>query len=159
VTEWQIWLAVLSTLVILELVTGTFYLLMIAIGAATGLCVSWLTNDVWMQCLSSALVATVAVVALRKSPYMRQRKAISPGKNPSVHLDIGSPIEIVAWREKSGEQQVVTYFSRSSYRGALWDVYLRAGELPMPGTFYIVEIEGSRLIVAASSANPANQNQ
>ena len=35
-TDWMIWFAAACVLVILEMATGTFYLLMIAIGAAAG---------------------------------------------------------------------------------------------------------------------------
>ena len=35
-TDWMMWLALAAVLVIVELFTGTFYILMIAIGVATG---------------------------------------------------------------------------------------------------------------------------
>lgn len=38
--------------------------------------------------------------------------------------------------------------ARASYRGALWDVELAAGEQPAPGEFVIRDIQSNRLIVA-----------
>ena len=45
--------------------------------------------------------------------------------------------------------------ARVMYRGALWDVELGPGTTARPGDFRIVEVQGSRLVVSDSLANPA----
>lgn len=138
--DWSYWLAAAGLTVILELFSGTFYLLMIAIGLAAGSATALLGFGEALQLLVAALVGAGATVALRRSRYGKQQERVDAGRDPNVNLDIGQTVHVPAWQDNA---------ARVMYRGALWDVELAPGGTPTPGQFTIREVRGSRLIVAA----------
>lgn len=144
-TDWMIWFAVACVLVILEMATGTFYLLMIAIGTAAAGLAALGGMGVPEQCLIAAAVAALGTFALRRSKFGRPDHT-DAARDPNVNLDIGQVLEVAEWRHVSG----TSYTARTMYRGALWDVELAEGESPLPGKFVIQEVQGSRLIVRNS---------
>lgn len=135
--DWIGWLAAAGVIVILELFSGTFYLLMIAIGVACGGVAAWLGASGPMQTVTAALVGVLATGLLRRSKYGRPNRS-DPARDPNVNMDIGQSVHVPAWQNGA---------ARVMYRGALWDVELAAGATPAPGTFVIREVQGSRLIV------------
>jgi membrane protein implicated in regulation of membrane protease activity len=139
--DWMIWCAAACALVIAEIATGTFYLLMIAIGAAAGAVAAFLGVSGTGQCLIAAVVAAIATSLLRRSRFGRSPK-IDASLDPAVNLDIGQTLDVEEWRTISGISH-----ARVMYRGAQWDVELAAGGNPVAGTFAIQQILGSRLIV------------
>ncbi|MFJ3044907.1 NfeD family protein [Herbaspirillum chlorophenolicum] len=141
-TDWAIWFVAAGALIAAELFSGTFYLLMIALGLAAGGVVALGGALLEWQLLAAAVVGIVAVLLLRRSRFGRLRKG-SANADPNVILDIGQTVEVAAWTAH-GDLQV----ARVPYRGAQWDVELEAGHHPLPGTYVIREIRGSRLIVA-----------
>jgi membrane protein implicated in regulation of membrane protease activity len=136
--DWMNWLVGAGILVIAELFTGTFYLLMIAIGLAFGGIAALLGASGPVQTLTAAAVGLVATSILHRSPFGRPAKR-SPSRDRNVNLDIGARVTVPAWQD--GRARVM-------YRGALWDVELGPGALPEAGEYRIVEVQGSRLIVA-----------
>jgi membrane protein implicated in regulation of membrane protease activity len=135
-----------GVLVVLELISGTFYLLMIALGcvAAALAHVAGAAADV--QFAVAAVVALAAVVLLRRSRFGR-RKREQASRNPDVNLDIGQTLTVPAWHERR---------ARVSYRGAAWDVELAAGEPEDAQLYEITELRGSCLVVVASRQAKAN---
>jgi membrane protein implicated in regulation of membrane protease activity len=135
-----------GVLVVLELISGTFYLLMIALGcvAAALAHVAGAAADV--QFAVAAVVALAAVVLLRRSRFGR-RKREQASRNPDVNLDIGQTLAVPAWHERR---------ARVSYRGAAWDVELAAGEPEDARLYEITELRGSCLVVVASRQAKAN---
>ncbi|MHA4866114.1 NfeD family protein [Duganella sp. PWIR1] len=142
--DWSYWLAAAGLTVILELFTGTFYLLMIAIGLAAGSAAALLGFGEAVQLLVAAVVGVGATVALRRSRFGLQHQRVQAERDPNVNLDIGQTVHVPAWQDGA---------ARVMYRGALWDVVLEAGAtpgaIPAPGQYTIREVRGSRLIVAA----------
>lgn len=138
--DWSYWLAAAGLTVILELFSGTFYLLMIAIGLAAGSAAALLGLGEAVQLLVAALVGAGATVALRRSRYGKQQERVQAERDPNVNLDIGQTVHVPAWQDNA---------ARVMYRGALWDVELAPGSTATPGQFTIREVRGSRLIVAA----------
>jgi len=136
--DWMSWLVAAGVLVILELFTGTFYLLMIAIGLAVGGLVALAGRGFPAQAIGAAIVAINSVVWLRRSRFGRPARH-DPTRDRNVNLDIGQRISVPAWDH--GRARVM-------YRGALWDVELGQGATPQAGEFRIVEVVGSRLVVA-----------
>jgi membrane protein implicated in regulation of membrane protease activity len=136
--DWMNWLVGAGILVIAELFTGTFYLLMIAIGLAFGGIAALLGASGPIQTLIAAVTGLVATSILHRSPFGRPAKT-SASRDHNVNLDIGERVAVPAWQE--GRARVM-------YRGALWDVELGPGALPEAGEYRIVEVQGSRLIVA-----------
>ncbi|HYD81416.1 MAG TPA: NfeD family protein [Paucimonas sp.] len=139
-TEWMLWSALAGIAVIFELFTGTFYLLMIAIGFMVGGVAAWLGLSSSTQLIVAGIVGVVAIYALRHSRFgKRLESAAEPARDPNVNLDIGQALTIEQWNGDA---------ARVMYRGAMWDVGLAEGEVAQPGSFVIREVRGNRLIVS-----------
>ena len=134
-TSWMIWLALAGAVIILELFTGTFYLLMISLGLVAGALVAWLNGPEALQLLVAAVVGAAATTALRRRRPLRH----NPARDPNINLDIGQTVHVPHWHAGT---------ARVMYRGAMWDVELAPGSHPHPGQFLIREVRGSRLIVS-----------
>ena len=136
-SDWMFWASAAGIVVIAELFTGTFYLLMIAIGLIVGAAVAALGGPMSAQLIAAGLVAGVATMLLRR------RRATQPAtdvaRDPNVNLDVGQPIAIAEWHGTR---------ARTMYRGAMWDVELATGSTPDGSSYRITEVRGSRLIVA-----------
>ena len=129
-----------GVLVVLELISGTFYLLMIALGCVAAAIAQLAGVAADLQFAIAAVVALAAVLLLKRSRFGRRtRKEAS--KNPDVNLDIGQTLSVPAWHERR---------ARADYRGAAWDVELAAGEPEDAQLYEIAEMRGSCLVVVAS---------
>jgi len=137
-TDWMNWMIGAGILVVAELFTGTFYLLMIAIGLAFGGIAALLGLGGAVQTLVAAVVGLVATSVLHRSRFGRPARG-SASRDANVNLDIGARVSVAGWQ--NGRARVM-------YRGAQWDVELGPGALPEAGEYRIVEVQGSRLIVA-----------
>ncbi|KAB8044550.1 NfeD family protein [Janthinobacterium aquaticum] len=135
--EWVGWFLAAGALLILELFTGTFYLLMIAIGiSAGGLVALTGANGEW-QALTAAIVGVAATLLLRRSRYGKAARR-DAAQDPNINLDIGQSVAVAHW---------VDGVARVMYRGALWDVELGPGGDAQAGHYIIRAVRGSRLIV------------
>ncbi|WP_454764066.1 NfeD family protein [Cupriavidus campinensis] len=138
--SYYLWFAAAVVLVIAEMATGTFYLLMIAAGVAAGGMAALLGFIVPAQTVTAALVAMAGIVALRRTRYGKLRRG-GASTDPDVNLDIGQEVEVPAWDPYRR--------ARVPYRGADWTVELApATAEALPGRFRIVEIRGTTLIVS-----------
>ncbi|QJQ04716.1 NfeD family protein [Undibacterium piscinae] len=138
---WMMWVAVTGLVVMLELFTGTFYLLMVALGMMAGALVAFFGISLEWQMIVAALVGAFATLALHKSKY-GWREAKNASRDPNVNMDIGQSIHVQQWQDHGNG----IYTSRAMYRGAMWDLELRHSAA-VPGNFVIEAVEGSRLIV------------
>ncbi len=138
--DWMNWLVLAGALVILEMFTGTFYLLMIAIGLAVGGAAALLGASLAMQTVSAAVVGIIATFVLRRS-RLGNPTATDATRDPSVNMDIGQQVAVPGWSDG---------VARVMYRGAQWDLELAPGARPESGNFKIVEVRGSRLVVSNS---------
>ncbi len=134
---WHIWWwAAAIVLVIAEIMTGSLYLLTVALGAAAGGIASWIGQPVWVQLL------TASVFTLIGAFYVQRRHQSAPhiksSHNPDVILDVGSRVQISNWGADNR--------ARVQYRGSEWDALL-VGAAPSPGWFVISSIEGNCLHV------------
>jgi len=138
--DWIGWLAAAGVLVILELFTGTFYLLMIAIGLAAGGLAALAGAALPAQAIVAGVVGVLATGLLHRSRFGRAgREGQDANRDRNVNLDIGQHVMVPAW--DNGRARVM-------YRGALWDVELGQGATARAGDFRIVAVQGSRLVVA-----------
>ena len=133
-----IWWLLAGAAVALELLSGTFYLLMIATGFAAAAIAAHLGSGPVMQIVSAALVGGGAVVAwhLKRD---RNRTELPAQSNANVNMDIGETIQVNSWNA-NGTANV-------QYRGANWTVMHRAGVTPSSGAHRIAEVVGNRLLV------------
>lgn len=129
-----------GVLVAAELMSGSFYLLMLALGLAAGALAAHAGLSTAAQLIVAALVGTATVLGW----YLlrRKRAGTTPGvqANPDVNPDIGQIVHIKAWDEDG--------LARVQYRGAQWTAaqpdLTRGGQ---PGRHRIVEVRGNQLLV------------
>jgi membrane protein implicated in regulation of membrane protease activity len=134
-----VWWVLTAALVGVELVTGTLYLLMLALGSAAGAVASHLGLDLAGQLLVAAVGGGTAVVVLQK--IRPKPSALPSAANQDMNMDIGGTVQIQKWLP-DGSAQV-------KYRGALWTAVAdetSPSEL-QPGKFHIVAVRGSQLVV------------
>ncbi|MES2130238.1 MAG: NfeD family protein [Pseudomonadota bacterium] len=136
--DWINWLILAGLLVIFELFTGTFYVLMVAIGMGCGAIAALMGAPVPLQVIIAGAIAAAATLLLRRSRLSDDIK-LDPARDPNVNIDIGQAIKVDQWQ---GEK------ARVMYRGALWDVELAAGSVAQAGSYKIAEVRGARLVVA-----------
>ncbi|MBC3916057.1 NfeD family protein [Undibacterium sp. CY18W] len=138
---WMMWTSLAVILVILELFTGTFYLLMIAVGLLAGAIAAFFEFGGLVQAVIASVVGSVATFALRKSKYGSTERH-EASRDPNVNMDIGQSLQVNDWKDQGNGK----FVARAMYRGAMWDVELQhsAG---YPGAYMIEEIQGSRLLV------------
>ncbi len=133
-----LWWILVGVAVAMELVTGTFYLLLLALGMAAGAIAAHLGATITMQIIAAAMLGGGAVAIWYRVRSKQPRRAHSSA-NRDVNLDIGGTITVQAWNP-DGTASV-------KYRGAEWTAQLGPRATPGAGVFTIVAVEGSRLIV------------
>ncbi|MCB2017544.1 MAG: NfeD family protein [Hydrogenophaga sp.] len=133
-----LWWLLAGALVALELLSGTFYLLMLALGAVAGALVAHAGAQVSAQIIGAALVGLFAVVLWT---WMRRKRPGEPSARAqrSVNLDVGEIVTVQEWMP-DGTAQV-------RYRGAQWSAVLTPGAPPDPGSYRVTELVGNRLLV------------
>ncbi|MFM2056708.1 MAG: hypothetical protein RLY71_1093 [Pseudomonadota bacterium] len=136
------WWTAAALAVAAELVTGTFYLLMLALGLVAAALAAHLQASPALQLLAAALVGggAVALWTLRRRRHtaLQTRAEADPDVNP----DIGQHVHVTHWAA-DGSTHV-------SYRGASWSARWRdgPGALPaIPGNYVIRAVEGSQLLL------------
>ena len=133
-----LWWVITGLLVAAELATGTFCLLMLAIGGLAGALTAHAGTDQYTQMIVAAVVGAAAVFACY---WVRRRRPgdPSPRADRSVNLDVGEVVQIEHWNA-DGTAQI-------RYRGAQWTAVYRGAAAPQAGRHRVVELEGSRLLV------------
>jgi len=135
------WLIAGFILIIVELVTGTFYLLVLGIAALVGAGVGYAGGAFVWQAVAAAVVTVAGLIWAH-----RYRKTISPKRMQG--LDFGQPAAFDSWVNKSAGQ------ARVKYRDALWDAQVAGDASGEPGEIlYIASVDGSTLKV--SKTRPA----
>lgn len=137
-TESTLWWLLAGSAVVIELLTGTFYLLMLAIGLGAGALAAHAGASVVIQFVVAAAVGGGAVMGLN---LFRQQKPSSPptSANRDVNLDIGETVQVDSWNP-DGSTSI-------KYRGAQWRAVHLEGKTPVPGMHRIVQVIGSQLVL------------
>ena len=140
-TQSSIWWLLAGGAVAIELMTGTFYLLMIALGLAAAALATHAGAGSATQIIIAAVVGGGSVLVWR-GIKKKQPATLAASVNADVNLDIGGTVQVDAW----GVDGTATV----KYRGANWSVAHRNTEATATrtaGSHRIVEVIGSRLIV------------
>lgn len=131
-TMW--WIAVIAML-ILELLSGTIYLLMLALGLAAGALAAHAGAGFQTQLVLAAGVGAGAVTVWH---LLRKRRPAAAGD--AFNLDVGHVLVIAQW---GPENQASV-----RYRGADWTALLKPGcSLAEDGRYRVTGVEGSSLVV------------
>ena len=137
-----LWWIAAGALVAAELATGTFYLLMVALGCAAGALAAHLGLAATTQMVSAAVLGGGATFAWHLK-RRREPRAAPSESNRDVNLDIGQQVQVPAWS--------ADHTARVQYRGAAWSVRLAPGSVAAPGAHVIVAVQGNELRVAPAA--------
>jgi len=136
-----IWLIAGFVLIITELVTGTFYLLVLGLAALAAAGVAYAGGVFVWQAIAAAIVALAGVVAVH-----RYKRKIQPQRMRG--LDVGQPAAFESWVNQGAGH------ARVRYRDTLWDAQVADGAPAEPGEiFYVAAVDGNTLKV--SKTRPA----
>jgi len=132
--HWLWWIAA-AILIGAELITGTFYLLVIGLAVACGGVAAWLGADTPVQWLTAAVLGVAGTVVLQR--WKRDHIGVP---DPQQSLDIGQAVQVQHWKPDGT--------ARVSYRGSSWDAELAATGTQRATTMYIADMRGSTLILS-----------
>ena len=128
-------------LVIVELLTGTFYLLMLGLAAFGAALAAWMGQPFGVQ-------AVVAAVVAAGGCYGAHVYRAKNGKQQMPAIDAGQPASFENWIDEGAR------LARVRYRGASWDASIEGDAQeaapPAPGSLlYVVRTDGNTLKVTA----------
>lgn len=134
------WILLGFLLLIVELTTGTFYLLVLGMAGFAAALVAWLGGALWAQAAVFGVVAFAGVLVVA-----RLRARSSDGPVSSNVLDVGQMVAFESWIDEAAGT------ARVRYRNASWDAQvLDAASGARPHTLYIRNVQGGVLQVSAS---------
>lgn len=125
-TDYSLWLVLAGVLLISELTTGTFYLMLVAVGALLGSAAAYLGYSFPIQLTVSAVFALLATWALKSS------RAGQPAAADHSQLDLGNTVVVEAWNEQG--------HTKVNYRGAQWSAQSLDAQA-QPGVHVIESID------------------
>ena len=132
-----IWLLAGLALVIAELITGTFYLLVLGVAAFGAGAAAWLGAGFPVQVIAAVVVAGVGVYLVHAYRARNAAQQMPP-------IDAGQPASFESWVDQAAG------LARVRYRGASWEARLEGSEAPQPGAVvYVLAAEGNTLKVSA----------
>jgi membrane protein implicated in regulation of membrane protease activity len=129
------WWLIAGVLVAVELATGTFYLLMLALGAAAGAVAAHLGWGVPAQLVSAAVVGAGTTFGW----HMKRKRDGVASNDRDQNLDIGEHVDVPRWHA-DGSAQV-------HFRGSTWQARFDGAGPPAPGRHTIVRLDGNRLVL------------
>jgi membrane protein implicated in regulation of membrane protease activity len=131
------WVIAGLVLVITELLTGTFYLLMLGLAAFGSALAAWLGFEFGAQAVAFFVVAGVGCYAVHA--YRAKNRA---QQMPSI--DAGQPASFESWVDQAAG------LARVRYRGASWEARFDGEAALQPGAVvYVLAADGNTLKVSA----------
>lgn len=128
------WWVLAVILIGAELMTGTFYLLVIGVAFAIGGAVAAAGAGLPVQLAVAAVLSVGGVILAHRWRLARQ----STGQMRS--LDIGQEVRVHDWRADGR--------ARVAYRGSQWDAELETQVTPRQDRMFITAVRGSILILS-----------
>ena len=132
-TDYWIWWILAAVLIGAEIVTGTFYLLVVGIAFAVGGFLAVLGLALPLQLVVAGAVAVVGTMIAHRW----RGKRVPP---PAPSLDLGQSVRVLDWNDDGS--------ARVSYRGSQWNAELADAGVARAETMYIVGTRGSTLVIA-----------
>jgi membrane protein implicated in regulation of membrane protease activity len=137
-----VWWVLAGLAVAVELSTGTFYLLMLALGMAAGALASHFGFGVPQQIVAAAVVGGGAT-ALWRWRRSQQAPTAPAAQNRDVNLDIGERVHVLQW--------TADRTARVQYRGSQWEARLAPGAPANGGEHVVSAVEGNWLVLAPAA--------
>jgi membrane protein implicated in regulation of membrane protease activity len=130
------WAIAGMVLVIVELVSGTFYLLMLGVAAFGAAAAAYLGQAFPLQCIVAGGLAVAGCYAVHLYRARTGARRMPP-------IDTGMPASFESWLDAGAR------LARVRYRGATWDAEVQGDEALEPGsTVFVVAADGNTLKVA-----------
>ena len=130
-----LWAILGLTLVIVELLTGTFYLLVLGIAAFGAALAAWLGQPFGVQAVVAAVISGFGCygVHVYRAKNTTQQMA---------HVDAGQPASFESWVDQGAR------LARVRYRGASWDAQVDGeAAIDAGAMLYVVTANGNTLKV------------
>ena len=130
-----VWAVVGLVLVIVELLTGTFYLLVLGIAAFGAALAAWLGLQFSAQSIIAAIIGAVGCYGVHLYRAKNRAEQMAP-------IDAGMPASFESWLDAGAR------LARVRYRGASWEARVEGGDAIEPGaTVYVLAADGNTLRV------------
>jgi len=130
------WAIVGLVLVIAELLSGTFYLLMLTLAAFGAAAVAYFGQAFPLQCIVAVVIAAAGCYGVHIYRARSSTKRMAP-------IDAGMPASFENWLDAGSR------LARVRYRGASWDARVEGSEALEPGaTLVVLAADGNTLKVA-----------
>ena len=130
-----LWAILGLTLVIVELLTGTFYLLVLGLAAFGAALAAWLGQGFPVQAIVAALIAALGCYGVHVYRAKNTTRQMAP-------VDAGQPASFEGWVDQGAR------LARVSYRGASWDALVDGDAAVDAGAMlYVVTANGNTLKV------------
>ena len=136
---YYLWWIAAAVLVGVEMMTGTFYLLVVALACVAGGLVAYTGFDPGWQWGVAAVIEVIgtAAVVLWKKKFATQPRL-------SNNLDVGQRVSVLEWRDNDT--------ARVSYRGTQWDAVLDSPATPKREYMVIMGMRGAQLVLGPAAA-------
>lgn len=122
-------------LVITELLSGTFYLLMLGMAAFGAALAAWLGQGFGVQSLVAAVIAAFGCYGVHVYRAKNAKQQMAP-------LDAGQPASFESWVDQGAR------LARVRYRGASWEALVEGeGSPDAAAVLYVVSSSGNTLKV------------
>jgi membrane protein implicated in regulation of membrane protease activity len=130
-----LWAILGLALVIIELLTGTFYLLMLAIAAFGAALAAWLGQPFGVQAVVAGAVSAAGCYGV----HVYRAKNV---KGQMAPIDAGQPASFENWVDQGAR------LARVRYRGASWEAMVDGDIMPDAGAMlYVISANGNTLKV------------
>ena len=113
------WWVTAGVVVAAELATGTFYLLMIALGLVAAALAAHLGLSLTLQITTAAIVSGGATALWHWRRTLAEPSPEPVAHNRDVNLDIGERVSVTAWQ--------ADHTTRVDYRGSSWQARRQHG--------------------------------
>jgi membrane protein implicated in regulation of membrane protease activity len=136
-----VWLLLGLGLIAVEMMSGTFYLLILGGAALIGALAGYLGAPFAVQAVLAAIAAIAGVLILR-----RRKAAVAPAKENQ--MDVGQTAVIESWLSEPQR------LARARYRNTTWDAEVLGNDrVEIGAVLYVASTDGNRLKL--SSTRPA----
>jgi len=129
-----LWWIAAAILVGVEMMTGTFYLLIVALACVAGGVAAFAGLGVGWQWGVAAVVEVVGTLAVN-----RWKRSHMSKPRLSNNLDVGQRVSVLEWRDDGT--------ARVAYRGTHWDAVLDSASTPRREQMVIVDMRGAQLVL------------
>lgn len=146
--DYYIWIILGLVLIIAELITGTFYLLMLGVGALFAAVATWIGAPFVVQVAVAGVVASIGVWWIQKWRATQRQDG-----DQANAIDIGQMVTVERWINQAEG------ILRVKYRGAEWDARIQQGDpaaatITAGGMLYIQAQDGQTWVVGAAKPVP-----